>query len=117
MAVEKGSAFLLKIGNGQAPVVYATIAGIRIDGVDRVVRPSFAALVAVEEETGSLLALAERAALGTICVAEIEALIWHCLDGADVERARLGAALAEMGLTAAMPAVRAILRQLLTGAS
>lgn len=29
MAVEKGSAFLLKVGNGEAPVVYATVAGLR----------------------------------------------------------------------------------------
>ena len=29
MPVEKGSAFLLKVGNGAAPVVYATVAGLR----------------------------------------------------------------------------------------
>lgn len=29
MAVEKGSAFLLKIGDGGAPVSYATVAGLR----------------------------------------------------------------------------------------
>ena len=29
MAIEKGSAFLLKIGNGAVPVVYATVAGMR----------------------------------------------------------------------------------------
>jgi len=29
MAAEKGSAFLLKIGNGADPVVYATVAGLR----------------------------------------------------------------------------------------
>ncbi|MCW2349642.1 phage major tail protein, TP901-1 family [Sphingobium sp. B12D2B] len=29
MAVEKGSAFLLKIGNGSSPVSYATVAGLR----------------------------------------------------------------------------------------
>ncbi|MFM6853887.1 MAG: phage tail tube protein [Sphingopyxis sp.] len=29
MAMEKGSAFLLKIGNGGAPVTYATVAGLR----------------------------------------------------------------------------------------
>ncbi len=29
MAVEKGSAFLLKVGNGAAPVGYATVAGLR----------------------------------------------------------------------------------------
>jgi len=29
MSVEKGSAFLLKVGNGAMPVVYATVAGMR----------------------------------------------------------------------------------------
>lgn len=29
MPMEKGSAFLLKIGNGATPVVYATVAGLR----------------------------------------------------------------------------------------
>ena len=29
MSAEKGSAFLLKVGNGAAPPVYATIAGLR----------------------------------------------------------------------------------------
>lgn len=29
MAAEKGSAFLLKVGNGAEPVVYATVAGLR----------------------------------------------------------------------------------------
>ena len=29
MAAEKGSAFLLKVGNGATPLVYATVAGLR----------------------------------------------------------------------------------------
>lgn len=29
MAAEKGSAFLLKVGNGGSPVAYATVAGLR----------------------------------------------------------------------------------------
>jgi TP901-1 family phage major tail protein len=29
MAIEKGSAFLLKVGNGASPVVYQTVAGMR----------------------------------------------------------------------------------------
>lgn len=29
MAVEKGSAFLLKVGNGGSPVAYTTVAGLR----------------------------------------------------------------------------------------
>ncbi len=90
----------------------------RIDGTAWIVRPSFAALIAAEEEIGSLLALAERAALGSLSLAEVEVLLWHCLDDRrELERARIGPALIEQGLTAAMPAVRAILRQLLSGAA
>jgi TP901-1 family phage major tail protein len=29
MPAEKGSAFLLKVGNGSSPIVYATVAGLR----------------------------------------------------------------------------------------
>ena len=29
MAIEKGSAFLLKVGDGGAPVIYSTVAGLR----------------------------------------------------------------------------------------
>ena len=29
MAAEKGSAFLMKVGNGAIPIVYATVAGLR----------------------------------------------------------------------------------------
>lgn len=91
-------------------------ATIRIAEVDRVVRPSFAALVAAEAETGSLVALAERAAQGVIGLAEIEALIWHCLADRDqLQREVIGCALVESGLAQAMPAVRAILGQLLIG--
>ena len=36
MAAEKGSAFLLKVGDGAEPPVYATVAGLRIgNGRDR----------------------------------------------------------------------------------
>ena len=30
MPIEKGSAFLLKIGNGASPPVFATVAGLRL---------------------------------------------------------------------------------------
>ncbi len=81
------------------------------------VRPSFAALVAAEGEVGSLLALAERAGEGRLALAEIEALLWHCLADRPeaMERARLGEALVAQGVGAAMPALRAILRQILMG--
>ncbi len=42
-------------------------------------RPSFAALVAAEEELGPLFALVERAASGELKLSEMVALFWHCL--------------------------------------
>lgn len=82
-----------------------------------IVRPSFAALVAAEGEVGPLLALVERAAAGRVTLAETEALLWHCLAERpeDLARDRLGEALVEQGLGAAMPALLAILRQALAG--
>jgi predicted secreted protein len=32
MAAEKGSAFLLKIGNGEEPAIFSTVAGLRNGG-------------------------------------------------------------------------------------
>jgi len=81
------------------------------------VRPSFAALVAAEGEVGPLLALAERAAQGRLTLAEMEALLWHCLaePPEGLARGRIGEALVAQGVGAAMPAVRTILRQILLG--
>jgi hypothetical protein len=83
---------------------------------DRVlrIRPTFAALVAAEEEVGPLLALVDRAAKGLLGLKEIEALLWHCL-AEQPERAELGEALLTQGIGAALPALRTILRQILSG--
>ena len=86
-----------------------------VAGRVRVVRPSFAALVAAEGETGPLLALVDRAAEGRVTLAEIEALLWHCLSAEGVARAALGEALMAQGIGAAMPALRMILRQVVAG--
>jgi len=81
------------------------------------IRPSFAALVAAEGEVGPLLTLVDRAAEGRLTLAEIEALLWHCLadrpDGLD--REMLGEGLLDQGIGAAMPPLRMILRQILAG--
>ena len=42
-------------------------------------RPTFAALVAAEQELGPLFALVERAAAGGLKLSEMIALFWHCL--------------------------------------
>ena len=79
-------------------------------------RPSFAALVAAEEELGPLFALVERAADGQLKLSELVALFWHCLESRDgLARSDLGDAVMAGGLAAATPALRVLLGQILGG--
>jgi hypothetical protein len=81
------------------------------------VRPSFAALVAAEEELGPLLALVERAAEGQLRLAEIAALFWHCLAHREgLTREMVGDAVLEAGLAKATLPLRVLLRQIVQGA-
>ncbi len=92
-------------------------ASVRVGGEAVVLRPSFAALVAAEEELGPLFALVERAAAGELRLAELAALFWHCLRDTPerLDRARFGEALAEAGLAALTPVLRVLLKQILQG--
>jgi len=91
-------------------------ATLSLGGRDHVLRPTFAALVAAEEELGSLFALVERAGDGQLRLAELAALFWHCLAERDgVTRDEVGEAVAEQGLAAAAGPLRALLRQILQG--
>ena len=68
------------------------------------------------EELGPLFALVERAGAGELRLAEMAALFWHCLaDRAGVSREAVGEAIAEAGLAACAPALRAVLGQILQG--
>ncbi len=79
-------------------------------------RPSFAALVAAEEELGPLFALVERAADGRLGLGEMVALFWHCLaERSGVLRTDFGDAVLEGGLAAATPALKTLLGQILGG--
>lgn len=79
-------------------------------------RPTFAALVAAEEELGPLFALVERAASGGLKLSEMVALFWHCLSEPDgVNREEFGEAVAAGGLAAATPALKILLGQILGG--
>jgi hypothetical protein len=89
-------------------------AAIVVAGEKLVLRPSFEALVAAEEELGPLFALVERAAEGRLGLSEMAGLFWHCAGGA-VARERIGAALVEQGLARATPVLRALLGQILQG--
>ena len=87
-----------------------------VAGVARVLRPSFAALVAAEEELGALFALVERAAGGELKLGEMTALFWHCLADRDaVPREEVGRAIVEAGLAAAAKPLRTLIAQILQG--
>ena len=92
-------------------------AAIRIGGAMLVLRPSFAALVAAEQELGPLFALVERAADHRLTLGELVALLWHCLR--DVPEGLTREAFAEKvaagGLANATPALKILLGQILAG--
>lgn len=93
-------------------------AGLRLDGVTHVLRPTFGALVAAEEELGPLFALVERASGGELKLSEMVALFWHCLaDPSDQSREAFAEAVTRAGLAACTPALRSLLVQVLKGAS
>jgi hypothetical protein len=88
-----------------------------VGGETLVLRPSFEALVAAEEELGPLFALVERAAGGGLKLGEMASLFWHCVADRPeaVTRERIGGAIAEQGLARAMPQLRLLLEQILQG--
>ena len=92
-------------------------AALVLGGETIVLRPSFAALMAVEAELGPLFALVERAAAGGLGLGEMIALLWHCrFDApAGLERAVFAERLVEGGLAGATPALRVLLGQILAG--
>jgi hypothetical protein len=90
-------------------------AALRVDGETLVLRPSFEALVAAEEELGPLFALVERAADGRLTLRETAALFWHCAPPDGPGRERIGAAIAEAGLAGAAPVLKVLLGQILQG--
>ena len=91
-------------------------ASLVVAGAERLLRPSFGALVAAEAELGPLLPLVERAASGSLSLQELGTLFWHCLaDREGVSREALGEAIVERGLAAATPVLRVLLGQILQG--
>jgi Phage tail tube protein, GTA-gp10 len=92
-------------------------AALDVGGERLTLRPSFAALVAAEEELGPLFDLVDRAADGKLSLADMAALFWHCLIDrpTDLTRERLGEAIVEAGLAALSPVLRGILKQILGG--
>jgi hypothetical protein len=87
-----------------------------LDGMSHVLRPSFGALAAAEEELGSLFRLIERASGGELKLAELVGLFWHCLgDRDDQSREAFAEAVTRAGLAALAAPLRALLVQVLKG--
>ena len=92
-------------------------ASLRVGGETLVLRPSFSALVAAEQELGPLFGLVERAADGGLKLGEMVALFDHLSTGrpAAITRERIGEAVVTRGLAQATPALRVVLGQILSG--
>jgi len=89
---------------------------LTIAGHPHVLRPSFTALVAAEEELGPLFALVERAGGGQLRLGEIACLFWHCIaDRGALSREAVGEAVMAVGLAGAAKPLRIVLRQILQG--
>ena len=92
-------------------------ASLLVGGEQLVLRPSFEALAAAEEEIGPLFGLVERAAEGGLRLSEMTALFWHCAaaPGEAINRERVGAAIVEAGLANVTPILKSLLSQILQG--
>lgn len=88
-----------------------------IEGERIVLRPTFAALVAAEEELGSLFDLVERAAGGRLLLSEIVILFWYVVRDRpeNLTRERLGEGMMTLGLAGVTPALKILLKQILSG--
>jgi hypothetical protein len=87
-----------------------------IAGKPHILRPTFEALVAAEQELGSLFELVERASQGMLTLSEMAALLWHCLPpDTRPSRDAVGAAVLKIGMLEATKPLRVILAQVLQG--
>lgn len=84
---------------------------LRLPSSDRVLRPTFAALVAAEAEVGSLLALLDRAGAGDLRLGDVGPLFWHALvrEDNEIERSAFEEELLELGLRGLLSPYRQLL--------
>lgn len=97
--------------------VYRGEASIEAGGERLLLRPSFGALVAAEDELGSLFEIVERAAEGGLKLQQIVALFDHLSRGRPeaITRERIGEAVVEKGLAGVTPILKLVLTQILQG--
>ena len=81
-------------------------------------RPSFAAIVAIEERLGGVISLALRASKGEIGLRDIAALFWEALcdrENSGLTEEALGGLILEEGLANVSPVVSTLLATILKG--
>lgn len=90
---------------------------LQVGDAQLVLRPTFAALAAAEEDLGSLFALVSRAADGQLLFTEITTLFWHLLRDRPqhLTRAEFDEAMASLGIARMTPVLKIVLRQILQG--
>lgn len=90
---------------------------LELAGERYVLRPSFEALVAIEQERGSLLAMIERASAGTLMLDDIVTVLWCCLraGGTSLDKTTTGRLLVDAGIATVTPVFRDVLTLALTG--
>lgn len=96
---------------------YRGEASLAVGGETLLLRPSFSALIAAEEELGSLFELVEKAAQGQLLLQHIVALFDHLSKSRPmaITRERIGDAVVELGLARITPILRLVLGQVLQG--
>lgn len=92
-------------------------ANLVVAGETLVLRPTFGALVAAEEELGSLFEIVEQAAAGSLRIGQVVALFDHLSRGRPeaISRERIGEAVVEQGLAKVTPTLKLVLLQVLQG--
>ena len=96
---------------------YRGEASLEVAGETLLLRPTFGALIAAEEELGSLFELVEKAAAGALKLHEIAALFDHLSRSRPeaITRVRIGEAVIEKGLAKITPILKRVLTQILQG--
>lgn len=96
---------------------YRGEASLVVAGETLLLRPTFGALIAAEEELGSLFEIVERAAAGALKLHEIAALFDHLSRARTdaITRVHIGEAVVEKGLAKITPVLKRVLAQILQG--
>lgn len=91
---------------------------LELGGEALALRPTFAAIMEIEDRLGGIVPLASRAAAGDFGLREVTVIVWACLNGADDRKRSLdevGERIMAAGLASVTPAVSALLTGILRG--